>query len=85
MTWMTMFHSETRKTMFISTAEKEKLFTLIKALEVRVIELEGCAIAPKAPARVKRTVSEERKAHMSKVMKEIHARKKAEKMAGLAA
>lgn len=73
--------------MFISNTEKQKIFTLIQALEVRVIELEGRPISEtlKAPPKPKRIMSEEQKAYMSKTMKAIHARKKAEKMAGVAA
>jgi hypothetical protein len=69
--------------MFISNTEKQKIFTLIQALEVRVIELEGRPISE--PSKPRRIMSEEQKEHMSKTMKAIHARKKSEKMAGVVA
>jgi hypothetical protein len=66
--------------MFISTAEKEKLFSAIKNLEIRIYALENSPLKEIAQ-KPRRFMSEEQKAHMSRTMKAIHARKKAERIA----
>lgn len=60
--------------MFISAAEKAKILSLIQALEVRVIELEGRPISEKP----KRQMSEKHKAAIRAAHKKRFAEKKAQ-------
>lgn len=66
--------------MFISTAEKAKILTLIQALEVRVIELEGRPISEKP----KRPMTQKHKDAIRAALKKRLAQKKAEKVGGTA-
>ena len=68
--------------MFISTAEKEKILTMIKALEVRVIELEGRPISEKP--KVSRPMTQKHKDAIRAALKKRHAKAKAEMVGGTA-
>lgn len=67
--------------MFISAAEKAKIFSTISALEGRIAELERKPAQVTPEGKPKRTMSEKHKNAIRAALQKRFAEKKAEKMA----